>query len=376
MVTLSLAQTRYLRLRAQRLISAGTKASDSVAQLVRDVCGVQAQEPPAAVLAVWVRRGGLVASQVEDARLHERSILRTWCMRGTLHLLATEDLGWLVPLLGPVFVRKSQRRYAELGLTEEICTNATRAIRGILGNQGPLTRAELAEQLAAQGLPTEGQAAYHLMRRAALEGAICFGPERVGEPTYVLVEDWIHTGGGMVGNVARAELVRRYLAAYGPAGPKDLAGWSGLSVSEARAGFELVLDELLEVEVEGSPSWILKSRAAWLDEPSEEGVVVRLLPSYDPYLLGYSSRDLTVPQQYAKRVHPGGGVLRPTLIVDGCAAGTWKQKRGGVGLVVTVEPFEDLGVQVTAALEDEVQDLGRFYEVSASLSVVTPATQK
>jgi hypothetical protein len=376
MVTLSLAQTRYLRLRAQRLISAGTKASDSVAQLVRDVCGVQAQEPPAAVLAVWVRRGGLVASQVEDARLHERSILRTWCMRGTLHLLATEDLGWLVPLLGPVFVRKSQRRYAELGLTEEICTNATRAIRGILGNQGPLTRAELAEQLAAQGLPTEGQAAYHLMRRAALEGAICFGPERVGEPTYVLVEDWIHTGGGMVGNVARAELVRRYLAAYGPAGPKDLAGWSGLSVSEARAGFELVLDELLEVEVEGSPSWILKSRAAWLDEPREEGVVVRLLPSYDPYLLGYSSRDLTVPQQYAKRVHPGGGVLRPTLIVDGCAAGTWKLKRGGAGLVATVEPLEDLSGQVTAALEDEVQDLGRFYEVSASLSVVTPATQK
>jgi hypothetical protein len=293
-------------------------------------------------------------------------------MRGTLHLLATEDFGWLVPLLGPVFVRKSQRRYAELGLTEEMCTNATRAIRGIL----PLTRAELAEQLAEQGLPTEGQAAYHLMRRAALEGAICFGPERGGEPTYVLIDDWVHTGEGMAGNAARAELVRRYLAAYGPAGPKDLAAWSGLSVSEARAGFESVLDKLLEVEVDGSPSWILKSRAAWLDEPREEGVVVRLLPSFDPYLLGYSSRDLTVPQRYAKRVHPGGGVLRPTLIVDGCAAGTWKLKRGGAGLVVTVEPFEDLGAQVTAALEDEVQDLGRFYELDATLSVATPAMQK
>jgi hypothetical protein len=109
MYTLSLVQTRYLRLRAQRLIPAGTKTSDS-AQLVRDVCGLQAQEPPAAVLAVWVRSGGLVAPQVEDARLHERSILRTWCMRGTLHLLATEDLGWLVPLLGPVFVSIDPRR--------------------------------------------------------------------------------------------------------------------------------------------------------------------------------------------------------------------------------------------------------------------------
>jgi hypothetical protein len=310
----------------------------------------------------------LVAPQVEDARLHERSILRTWCMRGTLHLLATEDFGWLVPLLGPVFVRKSQRRYAELGLTEEMC--------GVLGDQGPLTRAELAEQLAAQGLPTGGQAAYHPMRRAALEGAICFGPERAGEPTYVLLEDWVHTGGGMAGNAARAELVRRYLAAYGPAGPKDLAAWSGLSVSEARAGFESVLDELVEVKVDGSQLWILKSRAAWLDELRELGVVVRLLPSYDPYLLGYSSRDLTVPQRYAKRVHPGGGVLRPTLIVDGCAAGTWKLKRGGAGLVVTVEPFEDLSGQVTAALEDEVQDLGRFYELDATLSVAAPTVQK
>jgi uncharacterized protein YcaQ len=373
MYTLSLDQTRYLRLRAQRLVPARTKTSDSVAQLVRDVGGLQAQEAPAAVLGVWVRSRGLVAPQVEDARLHERSIVRTWCMRGTLHLLATEDLGWLMPLLGPVFVRKSQRRYAQLGLTDEVCTNATRTIRAVLGEQGPLTRAELADQLAAQGLPTEGQAAYHLLRRAGLEGAICFGPERAGEPTYVLVEDWLHTGGEMAGADPRAELVRRHLAAYGPAGPKDLAAWSGMSISEARAGFESVVDELLEVEIDGSPSWVLKSRAAWLDEPREAEVVVRLLPSYDTYLLGYSSRHLTVPQQYIKRVHPGGGVLRPTLIVDGRAAGTWKLKRGRAGLVVTVEPFENLSAQAAAALEDEVQDLGRFYESDATLSVVMPA---
>jgi hypothetical protein len=327
-------------------------------------------------MGVWVRADSLVASQVEDARLHERSIVRTWCMRGTLHLLATEDFGWLMPLLGPVFVRKSRRRYAQLGLTEEVCTKATRAIGGILGEQGPLTRAELAGQLAAQGLPTEGQAAYHLLRRAGLEGAICFGPERAGEPTYVPVEDWLRIGGWMAGIDPRAELVRRYLAAYGPAGPEDLAAWSGLPVSEARAGFESVVDELLEVEVNGSPAWILKGRAAWLGEPREAGVVVRLLPSYDTYLLGYGSRHLTVPQRYAKRVHPGGGVLRPTLIVDGCAVGTWKLKRGGAGLVVIVEPFEQLSVQVAAALEDEVQDLGRFYKLDATLSVTMAARER
>jgi hypothetical protein len=333
------------------------------------LCGVQAQEPFAALLAVWVRSNSLVAADVEHARVDARSIVRTWCMRGTLHLLAAEDLGWLLPLLGPLFVRKSQRRYAQLGLSEETCARAIPAMRTVLGSQGPMTRAELAESLATQGIPTAGQAAYHLLRRAGLEGVVCFGPDREGEPTYVLLEDWVRTGDALAGSEARAELARRYLAAYGPAGPVDLATWSGLSIKAARVGFEIVADELLEVELEGSPAWMLKSRAAWLDESIEDGVVVRLLPSFDPYLLGYRSRELTVPPGYARRVHPGGGVLRPTLLVDGRAAGTWRRKRRRGGFDIVVEPFETLDATVTRAIEDSVADLGRFLEVDTRLSV-------
>jgi uncharacterized protein YcaQ len=247
-------------------------------------------------------------------------------------------------------------------------------MRTLLGRQDPLTRAELAEQLAERGIPTAGQAAYHLLRRAGLEGVICFGPDRASKPTYVLLDDWGRMGGAIGEQEARAELARRYLAAYGPARPEDLATWSGLSIKEARAGFEMVADQLLEVEIEGSPAWLLKSRAAWLDEPTTDGVVVRLLPSFDPYLLGYRSRELTVPQAYAKRVHPGGGVLRPTLLVDGRAAGTWQAKRSRGGFVVNVEPFKDLDVAVTHALEDSVRDLGRFLGVKTTLGVAAMVT--
>jgi hypothetical protein len=172
-------------------------------------------------------------------------------------------------------------------------------------------------------------------------------------------------------DAARAELARRYLAAYGPAGPEDLAAWSSLSLSEARAGFEAVSAELLEVDIGGTPGWVPAAHAAWLDEPQAAGLVVRLLPSFDPYLLGFRNRNLAVPQQYGKRVHPGGGVLRPTLLVDGCAAGTWKAKRRRGGLLVTVEPFADLGAEIMRALEDEVLELGCFLEVSATLTVAT-----
>jgi hypothetical protein len=370
--TLSPDQTRYLHLRAQRLFPAGTRTRVGVAELLSDVCGVQAQAPGAAALAVWVRTSGLLASQVEHARAHERSIVRTWCMRGTLHLLASADLGWLLSLLGPVIIRKSRRRYAELGLTEDVCARAIRAIQRILGDQGPLTRAELAEQLAGQGLPTQGQAAYHLLRRAGLEGLICFGPERAGEATFVLLEDWVQPGAVLAGDAARAELARRYLAAYAPAGPEDFAVWSGLSISQARAGFETIRDDLLKVDISNSPAWILKSRAEWLDERPGGGAAVSLLPAFDPYLLGYRDRGLSVPGRHARRVHPGGGMLRPTLLVDGWAAGTWKTKRGRDGLVVVVEPFEGLGDQVMDALEDEVRELGRFYDLEATLSLAAP----
>ena len=372
MQTLSPAQTRHLRLRAQGLNPIGTQELVSVAQLVRDICGFQAQDPFAAALALRARSSGLLATDVVRAQTGECSIVRTWCMRGTLHLLATEDLPWLLPLFGPTFVKKSKTRYTELGLDEETCTKAVDVIRTALIDQWPLTRAELAQSMAQKGIPSEGQAAYHLLRRAGLEGVICFGPDRQNEPTYIILEDTVPTRDRLVGNAAYAELARRYLEAYGPAGPEDLAAWSGLSMKVARAGFEMIADEILEIENSDPPSWITKSSAEWLDEPPGGGVLVGLLPSFDPYLLGYRSRDLTVPQPYAKLIHPGGGVFHPTLLVDGYAAGTWKTKRKREGLVVTVQPFKDLTADVTCALDKEINDLGRFLEVSAILNLVTP----
>jgi hypothetical protein len=294
-------------------------------------------------------------------------------MRGTIHLLAADDLGWLLALLGPVFVRNSRRRYAELGLTEAICQRAVDAIGDILSEQGPLSRADLAGRLAEQGIPVEGQAAYHLVRRAGLEGVLCFGPNRGNEPTYVSLESWTQIGDRMEREAALARLARCYLEAFGPAGPKDLATWSGLPVSEAQRAVDVIGPELVEVEIDGSRAWMLDSQSAWLKEVAAargpvSGAEVRLLPAFDPYLLGYRDRELTVPALYAKRVHPGGGVLRPVVLVDGRAAGTWRTKRRAAELVVTVEPFEPLSKQVVAALEEEVRDLGRFLGTDALLA--------
>lgn len=364
----------FLRLHAQRLTSQQPDAASSVASIVRDLGGIQAQDASAAALAVRVRSVGLVADDVEYARVQERSIVRTWGPRSTLHLLATEDLNWLLPLLGPVFIAGGRRRRAQLGLDEDTCARGMHAMRDILANQGPLTRDELTEQLTLHGIQLVGQARPHLIARAALEGMICLGPNRGTEPTYVLLNDWIdqeHRGPHLSETEAHAELTRRYLNAYGPATPQDQAVWSGMSMNKTRAAWQHIADELIEVEIAGSPAWMLKTNTAWLDEPLSYTPIVRLLPYFDIYLLGYQNRNLSVPSQYAKRINAGGGMVHPTVLVDGRAVGIWKSKREKNHLNISVEPFGPLPPEILPALEAEVNDIARFMGTQAILHIMT-----
>lgn len=363
-------QVRLLRLRAQRLVSQPTRPAIGVEQVVKHLCGVQAQDATAAALAIRARRAGLVAADVERALVEERSIVRTWCMRGTLHFVSAEDLGWLIPLLGPIFIRSAQGRRAQLGLDENTAARAVHALRDVLGKHGPLTRAEIVEQLAARGIRLVGQARPHLLGLAALQGIICFGPSRGREPTYVLLADWIDPSPALPPEQARAELARRYLSAYAPAAPEDFAAWSGLSLSEARGAWQHISSRLMQVQIEGSSAWLLKTQAPWLKRATPPRPVVRLLPSFDTLLLGYRSRDMVLAARYAKRIFPGGGLLRPALLVNGRAIGTWKIKRTRDSIEVIVEPFEDLTADVQQGLEAEVEDLAHFQSVEAILKVM------
>ncbi|MCI0399628.1 MAG: winged helix DNA-binding domain-containing protein, partial [Chloroflexi bacterium] len=364
MQSLSLDQARLLRLRAQRLPPDRQPAGTKAAAVVKGLGGVQAQEAPAAALAIRARCAGLTAGDVETARQQERSLVYTWLMRGTLHLVATEDLGWLLPLLGPLFTRQS-RRQLELGLDEATRARGIRALRRLLAARGPLTRAELTEALAGEGVRLEGQAVYHLIHQAALAGIVCRGPERDGEPAYVLVEEWLGSlGPALPPEQAAAELARRYLAGYGPARPEDLATWSGLSPGQARGAWQQIAAELLEVEIAGQPAWMLQEHVAWLELPAG-APAVSLLPGYDAYLLGYHGRELAIAPEYARRLHPGGGLLRPAVLVNGVVVGTWKskRKRKRKRLEIEVEPFEPLGPAVQAELQAEAEDIGRFLQM-------------
>ncbi|HET7090709.1 MAG TPA: winged helix DNA-binding domain-containing protein [Anaerolineae bacterium] len=373
--SLSDAQVRRLHLSAQRLHPRQAQSVSSAAQVLKDICGVQAQDAQAAILAVRVRSAGLTASGVERARLQERSVVRTWCMRGTLHLLAAEDVGWLLSLFGPIFANANRRRRAQLGLDDDASAKGVRVIRDALAKQGPLTRAEIAKALARRGIPAEGQATIHLIYLAALQGIVCQGPDRGRQPTHILLKDWIDLEPALPANAARAELARRYLLAYGPAGPDDLAHWSGLPIGEMRAAWQSIAGELIEVNAAGRPAWMHKRHAAWLGRPAARSPIVRLLPSFDTYLLGYRDRSLALSPEHAKRIHPGGGIIHPALTADGRVLGTWRSQRRRDGIEVIVEPFEALALTVLRGIETEVADLARFLDRKATLSVLSKISE-
>jgi hypothetical protein len=345
-------ELRAARMRAQRLDGRLTDATE----LVRALGGVQAQEPNAAALSVRARTAGLTYADLDRALGEERSVVRTWAIRGTIHLVASEDAGWLHDLLAPVAMPGEQRALDALGVPEGDRPRSVSLIVDALAVDGPLTRAELCERLERAGIDTAGQRAAHLPRLAALEGHVCFGPRRGGKDTYALLEDWLPTGARRVldRDGALAELARRYVGAYGPADARDLAAWSGLPLRDARRGFELIAREL---RAAGDLAILARDADRLLDAAPPDPPLVRLLPAFDTYLLGYRDRSPAVPAEHLKQVWPGGGIIRPTAVANGLAVGTWRLQRSVRRVRVELEPFD---AAAPPDADDEIEDVRRF----------------
>jgi len=372
--SLSEDQVRRLRLRSQRLT--GDRPGD-VHEVVRVMGGIQAQDTAASRLAVRPRGAGLDARAVRDACNRDRALVRTWAMRGTLHMVTAADVGWLIALLGPVFAAANRRRRLQLGLDDDRCARGLRAIGKVLGAHGPLPRGELVSRLAGEGVAVDprSQAPAHLVAYAAMRGLVCRGPDLDDdEPTYVLLDDWVgERRAALDPEAALAELTHRYLGAHGPATPADLAAWAGIAAGRARRGFELLAGELVEVEAAGTPAWTLAD--AKVPRSGRGRPCVRLLYRFDEYLLGWRGRDLVLSPRFARRIQAGGGWIHPAVVVDGRVVGTWRlAPKTGDRLTVTVEPFEPLDGALPG-LETEAADLGRFLGATTTVMIAGEAPE-
>ena len=382
--SLSPGRLRAARWHALRLDGAAT----TVAEVTAHLGGLQAQAAPPARMAVRPRTAGLTAAAVDQA-CADRDVTRTWAMRGTLHMIATADVRWMTDLFGPVFVRKDRRRRLQLGLGDDLCERALTALAAILAGSPPLTRAELIERLAAEGIAIDPrtQQPPHLLGYAAGRGLICRGPDRPGEePAYVLLDEWAPDAPGLGRDQALAELARRYLGGYGPATRADFTSWSGLPAADTGRAWELIAAETVPVTATGpelantgtagtelagtglAGTELAALAGARLDVPAPRP---RLLGHFDPLLMGYRDRDLVLDPAWTRRIQAGGGFVQPTVVAGGRVAGTWRLDRRAARLVV--EPFAPLTPATRDALAGEASDVGRFLDLDVTFEVTAPS---
>ena len=404
-ITLSADETRRLRVSSQGL-DVPIGGAGAVLEIVRRTGGIQAQDMNAAPLQVRVRSSGLTSSDVIQALSQDPSIVRTWVMRGTLHLIPAADHRWMISLLGsPAFSAGRGRRH-QLGLDDKTLDKALTHSVDVLTTEGPLTRQQLGERLATYDIPVANQALHHVVRAGGFLGVIAHGPLLDGKTeTFVAADSWLAgiERPELSRDEALARLAGRYFRAFGPSTERDFSVWSGLPLRDARAGFGAIRDSLVEVDVAGERMWVVDGGSGPAGQAVDSGLrrnddkgrndgggrndgQVKLLGFFDTYLLGYRGRGLAVAPEYMSRVNAGGGMIRPVVTIDGLAVATWSwtrvrgsRLRGNDGveggnderLEISVEAFPGMEGALGSIWDEvrgEVGDIGRFLGVEAALA--------
>jgi len=330
--------------------------------VVADLCGAHAQLMSAAALSLWSRVSDLRPQDVRDALWERRSLVKTWGMRGTLHLFSADEFPLYAAALSTRvgYTRNVWLKY--FGLTLGQVEAVIEAIGAALSDR-PVSRQDLADAVArragskmrAKMLSGWGT----MLKPAASRGALIFGPSRGQNVTFVRPDRWLRRWRTLEPEGAVRQVVLRYLEAYGPATHDDFARWWGIDPGPARRLMASLEAQLEAVQVDGRRAWMRAGQSRRIRGMTPpEGV--RLLPNFDPYVIAYRPREDLVEPRFAPRIFRPQAWVSPVLLVDGRAAGVWTQSRRGSRIEVTVEPFARLRPAVRRIVGEEVARLGEF----------------
>ena len=348
-----------LRLHNQRIAYATIeKPVDVVAWLG----AVQAQDYLGALWAVGLRMRSAVEADVERA-ITNRTIIRTWPMRGTLHFVAAADIRWMLELLTPrVAANIRQYLLREFDLDEGAFARSKDLFARALQGGKQLTRNAMYDVLEAGGV-SASQRGRHILTLFAQDGFICFGAREGKQQTFVLLDEWAPKAKRMSRDESLAELAKRYFTSHGPATLQDFAWWSGLATVDATAGLEMAKRSLGQETINGQTYWLASSTPARKDSSP----AAHLLPAYDEYTVAYKDRSAALNPKYAKLPNYGHGIFNPTIVVDGQVVGTWKRTLKKDTLTISQSPFTELKRAETRAIAEAANRYVKFLGASIAL---------
>lgn len=339
-----------LRLSAQRIAASGDLSTP--VDVVRWMLALQSQDFPGARWAIGLRLPGATGNDI-DAALASGTIVRSWPLRGTLHIVAAEDLGWMMDIAARRQAAWGAKRRRDLEITDEQLARAGDIAVGLMHGGRTVRRDALLAAWNAAGIPTTGQRGYHFLWNLAHAKLIVFGPHDAKQPTFTLFEEWVRGHRALAGDEALAEFATRYFRSHGPATERDFAWWASLTLGDARKGIAAATG--LEQRDFGGVAHYLAEGL----EPAASGVFA--LPGFDEYMLGYQDRSAALAAEFAQRIVPGNnGMFLSTIVVDGEIVGTWKRTESARKIAVDVSEFTAMTKRSRTGLARALRRYGEF----------------
>jgi hypothetical protein len=344
------------RLHNQKIAGAGLQSpSDVTAWML----ALQGQDYYGAKWSLGLRSGSSTDKNVEKA-LAAKQILRTWVMRGTLHLVHAADIHWLLAIMAPRVIAMSQRRYKELELDDATLQRASQVLAKALENGEAQDRKTLLSILEKEGISTAGQRAPYLLQRASLEGLIVQVAMVRNEPHFARLPA-AAPGTELPHDQALTKLAQRYFISRGPASLRDFAWWSGLTMADVRIGLESIKGELVQERFGEVDYWRAPGDSQQIASPS-----VFLLPGFDEYLLSYQDRR-AIMHIDMKELAGKNGMINPTIVIDGHISGTWKRTLKKDQVEIAVKAFEPLNTAEKDAISEAAAHFGVFLDLPVML---------
>ncbi|TFD94042.1 winged helix DNA-binding domain-containing protein [Cryobacterium lactosi] len=348
----------------RRLVSqALTGAISDPALVVDRMLALQAQDLRWAKWAVAVRAPGSTSAGI-DALIDSGAVVRSWPMRGTLHLVPSQDLAWLLELSTPRLWAGAATRRRELGLDEAIIEHARTVAVDALSGGRELSRADFQALLQRHGINVDGQRCYHLIWHLAQSGTLCWGRQLDSQQMLVLLADWVPVSRRLQRDEALGEYLLRYLTGHGPAPLTDFAWWSQVTMADAKIALGVAREHLDVLDVDGVAHLLPSSadvgplgRAAAGRGPT----AVLALPGFDEYLLGYRDRSFAIEPENFTRVVPGkNGIFLPILVRGGRIAGTWRRDWQAKAITVRPDPFAAPSPAFASSADRALHEYARF----------------
>ncbi|MCL1636117.1 winged helix DNA-binding domain-containing protein [Luteimonas sp. SX5] len=331
-------------------------------QTVSRMLAMQAQDYYASLWAVGLRTREATEADVERA-IAERKLVRTWPMRGTLHLLAADDVRWMLALTGARMSALNAGRIERMyGLDAAAMKRCRKIAEKALRSGEPVSRTALYDAFAAAGIETGASRGINILGQLSQDAVICGGPRVGKQPTYVLADAWLPESKALPRDEALSALAARYFASRGPATAHDLAWWSGLTLKDAQAAVDGAERQLVGESIDGVVYW--SSAAADLRAAAVQRV--HLLPPFDEYLVAYRDRSIPLDPAFGPRVIGLNGLFNASLISGGRVAATWKRKIKTVA-EIGLEPLRPLRSSEVRAAADAVRRYGAFLGLETRL---------